>query len=595
MGLRNLVPMFPTRETLTMTSSKFPPRPEAGYSFVGPTIQLEGSLRFSGNLLIDGKFHGDIEGDGRLELGAKARTEGKIAADELIHRGHSEGNLVAVKRLELLPGCLHRGDVQAKRVTISPHASLEGSLKMPDASPDAPPDPAANRKRLKVAVGVAVLLFVSTAFSGISLEVPSFLITVKSGLDGFFEKGLEPFRKMGSREIVETGADSRQKEIMVEALRLEKSGKNLEAVKRLAQAVEVGARHTLLAQFRLAKKYAQLGRNEEAIKQLNVLLKNTPGHLEGRILMGDIYAASGNFQGAAIAYAEAARRDPADIVLKRRLNEIRARLKTRPPPPADEKAPPSAGIFLMKAERLLTEKKTVQATKVLREGIAQFPNNARLHYQLGAALAEMADRTAAIKAYRRVVELTPDWLDAYVRLGALLEAGRRDKEAIVLYRRGAALDPANVEMLVRISRLLKRRGRQEEAHRMLLELKEKYPRSTEVLVELGNLLWENGKADSAKKVFQEVLELTPDSAPALNRLAWFHAVEMKNLERGIELSKKSLDIDPDTPPYLDTLAELYYRSKQPVKAIPLIQRAIELDPSNRYYRVQLEKFKRASR
>ena len=78
-------------------------------------------------------------------------------------------------------------------------------------------------------------------------------------------------------------------------------------------------------------------------------------------------------------------------------------------------------------------------------------------------------------------------------------------------------------------------------------------------------------------------------------MAWFHAVEMKNLERGIELSKKSLALVPDTPPYLDTLAELYFRSRQPVKAIPLIQRAIELDPSNRYYRVQLDKFKRASR
>jgi hypothetical protein len=72
-------------------------------------------------------------------------------------------------------------------------------------------------------------------------------------------------------------------------------------------------------------------------------------------------------------------------------------------------------------------------------------------------------------------------------------------------------------------------------------------------------------------------------------------VEGKNLERGVELSKRSLDIRPDTPLYLDTLVELYFRSHQPVKSIPLIQRAIELEPSNRYYRVQLDKFKRARR
>ena len=33
-----------------MASSKFPSRPEAGYSFVGSTIRLEGFLRFSGAL-----------------------------------------------------------------------------------------------------------------------------------------------------------------------------------------------------------------------------------------------------------------------------------------------------------------------------------------------------------------------------------------------------------------------------------------------------------------------------------------------------------------------------------------------------------------
>ena len=578
-----------------MAASKFPPKPESGFSFVGPTIRLEGSLRFSGKFLMDGRFLGDIEGDGRLELGTKAHAEGNISADELIHRGHSEGYLFAAERLELLPGCLHRGDVQAKRVKISPHASLEGSLKMPDASPDIPPDPVAKRRRMKIVIGVAFLLFAGTAFSRISYESPPFLRTIESGLDGFLEKSLKPFRSFSSRKITGTKEDNRQKEMINEASRLERSGKNLDAVKRLTEAVEVGARHTVLAQFRLAKNFVRLGRNEDAIKQINELLNSTPGHMEGRILMGDIYASSGNFQGAAIAYAEAARRDPADVVLKRRLQEVRARLKTNKLQKVDKAASPSAENILKKAERLLEEKKTAQATKILREAIAQFPDNARLRYQLGAALAEMADRRAAVKAYRKVIELAPDWLDAYVRLGALLEAGRRDREAIALYNRAAAFDPSNFGMLVRISRLLKRRGRQEEAHRMLLKLQKKHPKSAEVLVELGNLLWESGKSDSAKKVFQKVLELAPDSAPALNRMAWFHAVEMKNLERGIELSKKSLDLDPDTAPYLDTLAELYHRSGQPVKAIPLIQRAIELDPSNRYYRVQLDKFKRASR
>ena len=219
----------------------------------------------------------------------------------------------------------------------------------------------------------------------------------------------------------------------------------------------------------------------------------------------------------------------------------------------------------------------------------------RLYFQLGSALTEISNRDGAIDAYKKVIDLAPDWLDAYSRLGALLEAGRRYKEAVVLYRRAAALHPSNLEMLVRIARLERARRRPDEAYKLLLKMRKKHPKSKEILLELGMLLWESGKAKESKEHFREVLKIEPNSAPALNRLAWFHVVDGKNLEHGIELSKRSLEIRPDTPPYLDTLAELYFRNKQPVKSIPLIQRAIELEPSNRYYRVQLDKFKRASR
>jgi tetratricopeptide (TPR) repeat protein len=578
-----------------MSSSDFPSIPEAGYSFVGSKITLEGFLRFSGNMRIDGRFFGDIEGRGRLELGSKAHAEGKISADELVHRGHSEGDLLAVKRLELLPGCLHRGDIEAKRVKISPHASLQGSLKMPEASPDLPPDPLASRRRFKLGVGMIVLVLAGIASIKIALDPPPIWTENYGNMGRIFELGLDRFRQSTSVGSIPEIESSRQKELIDDALRLENEGKNFEAVEKYTEAIRIGGRQSQSARLRVAKIYSQMGRREDAISHLIGLLKETPGNMEARILLGDLYLSSGNLQKAAAAYADAARRDPADIILKRRLKDIQDRLGSNAPQGSVESSSPVAADYLRRAEQLLVDKKTIEAAKVLRKGIALMPKEARLHYLLGSALAEMGERTSAVKTYKKVIELAPDWLDAYVRLGALLEAGRRDKEAIALYRRAADLDPSNVEMLVRIPNLLKRRGRQEEAEYMLLNLQKKYPQSTEVLVELGNLYWEQGKSEQAKRIFQKVISLKPDSAPALNRLAWFHALEMKNLERGIELSKQSLEVSPDSPPYLDTLAELFFRNGQPVKAIPLIQRAIELEPGNRYYRVQLDKFKRASR
>ena len=92
-----------------------------------------------------------------------------------------------------------------------------------------------------------------------------------------------------------------------------------------------------------------------------------------------------------------------------------------------------------------------------------------------------------------------------------------------------------------------------------------------------------------------MLEIERIQRQRLNRLAWFHRKDKESLVHAIKLSKRSLELQPDTPAYLDTLAELYYRNGESVKALPLIQRAIELDPGSRYFRLQLEKFKRASR
>jgi len=576
-----------------MSPSNLPLRPEAGCSFAGDTIRLEGSLRFSGKFLLDGAFIGDIEGNGSLELGVSAKTEGKIVTEELVHHGKSEGDLLALDKLDLRAGCHHRGDIQAPRVQISSQACLDGVLRMPDSSPDVPANLFFWRARKKILVGGLGLLVVMLAAPSALQRIPPYL----QNFEGQIERLTRflPNQEKTGGEKMPTSNSARQDNLMRKALLFEKEDKFQEATALLEKAITADGQKTVLANFRLAKNLVRLARTEEAIVQLDTLLLKTPDSIEARVLLGDLHAGSGNLKKAALAYAEAIRQDPADMIIRRRLEKVRIRMVPGKPSSDRLQKPPSPESVLTKAEGLLKENKPVLAAKFLEKYISFMPNEPRLYFQLGTAKTEIADRKAAIEAYEKVIMLTPDWLDAYVRLGALLEASRRDKEAVALYTRAARLDPSNIEMLVRIARLERSRGRKDEAYRMLLKLEKEHPRSTEVFLELGLLLWESGKTAESKKIFKRVLELDSDSAPALNRLAWFYVVDNESLDRGIELSKRSLEIRPDTPAYLDTLAELYYRNKQPVKSIPLIQRAIELEPSKRYYRVQLDKFKRARR
>ncbi|MEK6709309.1 MAG: tetratricopeptide repeat protein [Nitrospinota bacterium] len=582
--------------------SPHPANLESGLSFLGPGTRLEGALRFSGRMVLNGRFTGEVEGAGRLEIGARAEAEGTFRAEELVVRGMCQGELLVGRRVELGAGCHHRGSIEAPRVQIHPQARLEGFLRMPDVQPLPPRRPAMPGRR-RMALALLLLLLAggaaSASFFGSApdISLPSLQERTTLRLTRFWDTRLAPW-------VFVTGGgpgDERgtlQGELLEEAARLESRGALAEAAERLKRAAALPGPRARVARFRLAKALASLERGPEAVAQLEALLTGEPGHIEGLILLGDLQSRAGAFEKAARAYADALRRDPDDVVLKRRLEGVQGHLqKNAAPGPRPAPIPP-AGTYLAEAEKHLAEKRAARAVSVLKQGIGHYPRDARLHFELGAALAAMGTRQSqeeAIEVYAKVVDLAPDWLDAYVRLGALYEAGGQDKEAIELYERAAKLDRSNVDMLVRIARLHRSRGRLNVAHRMLLKLQEEHPRSVAVLFDLGMLLWESGKSEESKEVFRRVIEVDPNSAPSLNRLAWFHAIEEKNIERGIELSRRSLELQPDTPAFLDTLAELFYRNGQALEAVSYIQRAIRLDPNNRYFRLQLEKFRRASR
>ncbi len=575
-------------------------RPESGVSFAGPSIRLEGSLRFSGKFLLNGSLKGEVEGRGLLEIGERGRVEGRLRIEDLVHRGESRGDLRVAHQLALEDGSFHRGDIEAVRVRVSPRARMEGRLRMPGARPDIVRLSSGRRGKKKLGVAVATLVIAGLVLIGFPFDASRWGQDLTGWTVRQWTGPLARWLPFPVSRATEPSEAQRVNALLSEAVRFAKEGSLVLAAERLSSVIEAGGPKRLEARFRLAKVLARQKREEKAIAQLRALLLDAPGHIEGRVFLGELYLRVGRITEAAQVFGGALRRDPQDVVLRRRLAEVNARLrpqeKAQQETAQEELSPLAspAGI-LQKSEGLLAEKKITQAVLTLQEAVSRFPKNPRLRYRLGAALLAKGEEGAAISELKKVIGLAPDWIDAYLRLGALLELKSRDREAIALYERGAGKNGENPEMLARIALLHKRRGRRDVAHRMLRDLRKSYPKSMPIILELGVLLWESGRPEESKQMFEEALRMDPESDVALNRLAWFHAVEGKNLERGIELSKQSLEIRPATPPYLDTLAELYYRNGQAMEAIPHIQKAIEADPNNRYYRVQLDKFKRSVR
>ena len=571
-------------------------RPQSKLSFVGTGARLEGSLRFTGKFLVEGEFKGEIRGDGHLEITQTGKTEGEVHAKELVNYGQTKGSMHAENRVEFKAGCSHQGNVTAPKIHIDPEAKFEGKLVMPGIERMPTPKPRISKWGMQIAAGLVLLLAAGIASTAISRESPDYFRNIWKRLDAIWEARVGEWLEPSAPENLKLKAERRQRRYIAEAAQYESKGEFDKAVTSLKKALKLKGSRQNVVRYRLAKILAQQNHSRDAVREIQSLLQRTPGHIEGMILLGDLYVRNGQFSKALEIYREAYRREPEDIVLKRRLRIVESRAHSVQPKstsPANSALEPTQ--VLIDAERFISDKRPAQAVSLLRDAIKKIPGNPRFHFLLGAALVEMNRIDEAIQAYERVVSLSPDWLDGYVLLGALLESRGRDKAAIALYEKAGELDSNDIEMKIRIAKLHKSRGRKELAHKILSDLLEKNPRSSLALVEFGVFLWEIGKSEESKRVFMQVLEIDKNSARALNRLAWFHATEKKELEHGIKLSRRSLEVQPDTPAYLDTLAELYYRSGQSVKALPLIQRAIEIAPGNRYFRMQLEKFKKASR
>jgi tetratricopeptide (TPR) repeat protein len=84
----------------------------------------------------------------------------------------------------------------------------------------------------------------------------------------------------------------------------------------------------------------------------------------------------------------------------------------------------------------------------------------------------------------------------------------------------------------------------------------------------------------------------PDDPNGYNQWAWLVANTEGDFAKAVEYSRRSLEIRPDEPSYLDTLGRCYYAAGDLENAIKAQKRAVELAPHYGVMRRQLELFER---
>jgi cytoskeletal protein CcmA (bactofilin family) len=93
-------------------------------------IEIIGSIRFSNDMIIDGKIEGEITSEkGKITIGENARIKGDVTAGEVKVFGNIEGKITS-QRCELKDKSQINGDIKSKVFSMEEGAKLAGRTEI---------------------------------------------------------------------------------------------------------------------------------------------------------------------------------------------------------------------------------------------------------------------------------------------------------------------------------------------------------------------------------------------------------------------------------------------------------------------------------
>jgi len=103
-------------------------RPPAGTSrnILSSDVEIKGTVKFTNDLIIDGKIEGEISSDGSLTVGENARLKAEIKTATVVVYGKVHGNITALEHIELKSSAEVIGDIKSKTLSIEAGAIFVG-------------------------------------------------------------------------------------------------------------------------------------------------------------------------------------------------------------------------------------------------------------------------------------------------------------------------------------------------------------------------------------------------------------------------------------------------------------------------------------
>jgi tetratricopeptide (TPR) repeat protein len=184
-----------------------------------------------------------------------------------------------------------------------------------------------------------------------------------------------------------------------------------------------------------------------------------------------------------------------------------------------------------------------KAQTLVARALAYDSQNPQYFYNFGRICNTLGDLPAAINAYRRAIQLKPDYIEAYTSLGGVLKDQGRFDEALDLYDQLLKLVLAEPNIPHGRGKVLCAQGLYHEAIEMFEMAISLGPANAKFYNSLGIALGLMGDQQAAIEAFEQALSLQPDLAEAVNNLGTA-VQEQGKFELALNYFRRAIQLRP---------------------------------------------------
>jgi adenylate cyclase len=231
---------------------------------------------------------------------------------------------------------------------------------------------------------------------------------------------------------------------------------------------------------------------------------------------------------------------------------------------------------------------TYEEIRYLKEIVEIDDKTPNAFYILGNSYEVLGDYDKAIPYHKRVLDIRkewgskPSWIYNYTSLGVCYHMTGRYKKEAKLYKKAEQDFPDNPVLLYRQAVLSLSQGKTQDANIYIEKFKsirrENSWSEARITVDIAGIYSEGGFPDKAEEYYQTALSLEPRNPERMNNLAWFLIDKDRDVNKGLELADKSLEMDPGNYSYLDTKGWGLYKQGNYREALEILEKSWELKP-----------------